>query len=78
VTSSHADLTVTSLLQVDPFLSVKTPRSEPVAFTGSLMYNEGRILKADVKFDLLDFKPTTASGMINHNMTLSFLCDHSR
>jgi hypothetical protein len=41
------------------------------------MYNEGRILKADVKFDLLDFKPTTAFGMINHKMTLSFMRSQS-
>ena len=46
--------------QVDPFLSVKTPRRELVSLSGSALYNQGKILKADVALNLLNFKPASA------------------
>ena len=46
--------------QVDPFLSVKTPRRELVSLSGSALYNQDKIIKADMALNLLNFKPASA------------------
>ncbi|KAL8597069.1 hypothetical protein ACOMHN_057558 [Nucella lapillus] len=47
-------------LQVQPFLSVKTSERELVSVSGSALYNEDKILKADITCSLLRYKPLTA------------------
>lgn len=45
--------------QVDPFLSVKTPRRELVSFSGSALYNQDKIIKGNMALNLLNFKPAS-------------------
>ncbi|KAK7094147.1 hypothetical protein V1264_007812 [Littorina saxatilis] len=47
-------------IQVTPFLSVKSPRRELVSASGSALYNQGKILKADMALRLLNYKPASA------------------
>ncbi|KAL8574776.1 hypothetical protein ACOMHN_035319 [Nucella lapillus] len=47
-------------IQVNPFLSVKSPKRELVSFSGSALYAQDKVFKADFIFSLLRYKPLTA------------------
>ncbi|KAL8574772.1 hypothetical protein ACOMHN_035315 [Nucella lapillus] len=51
-------------IQVNPFLSVKSSKRELVSFSGSALYAQDKVLKADFIFSLLRYKPLTAQMMV--------------